>query len=121
LTTRIEDDLIRLTTEELECSEEDIRRAIEIFRVYRKHKNREKQKRKTEQKNLKRSAEIQKEKDTYPERCFCQEEGIDVERSPSDKILRYEPRWNPLMGEFLSPVCECVHCGKEIHEAIYFA
>jgi hypothetical protein len=116
------DEAIRQTANQLNCSIAEVEKAIEIYRVYRGHKGREKQKRKQLKAAQLQAFAIQKEKDAHPKRCFCDEEGIEVQRSPdTDDVVRYEPGYNTLLGEIQIPIYKCPNCGKEYHTKIYFA
>lgn len=108
------------TAQDLNCSIEDVERAIRIYKTYSKFKGQEKQKRKREKERSTEVFVLQQLKDAHPEQCFCDEDGIEVERSrDTDEIIRYEERYRrSIVGELVGPtyqepIYRCPHCGKE--------
>jgi hypothetical protein len=122
-------DAFELAAQELGITRAEVERAVKVYTVYRKHRNRLKEMRYlagVEALNRKQLAEA---KIKYPDKCFCIEEGIDVKRDwKNDKIVRYEkvPEFFPFSytktGRLNDdPVYVCSNCSKEYRVVVAMA
>jgi hypothetical protein len=117
----IESELIQLTAKAAKCSEDEVRKALQMYSIYKKIRQQERQKAKALRREALRNLGIRKLKNAYPDRCFCTEDGIDVKRSVSDEIIGHKKAFSPLRGWFIKPIYACSNCGKEYHETIILA
>jgi hypothetical protein len=107
------------TAKELSLSPAEVERALKVAKAYSKHHQRNKARRIAEREKMLRDRALEELKLAHPERCFCVEEGIDVEHGYDSEVIRYVTRksfsyigvWT---GEYYDdPVYRCSNCGKE--------
>lgn len=99
---------------------EEVIKALEIAKSYDRHYSRFKFARRQERQVFLAKRELEKQKAAHPERCFCIEDGLEVEHDlDTIKVLRVEKRpyyAYPTMeriGDYDEPIYECPRCGKE--------
>ena len=108
------------TAEELNLTSAEVERALKIHAAYARHSKRLSNRRKLERQRFLKKKMLAAEKLHNPERCFCIEDGISVERDAnSDEVIRCETRkfftivgiWTGTYENY--PIYRCKNCGKE--------
>ncbi len=112
---------IELTAKELGLSTEVVERAVRISVVHRKHRKQLRERRRIANAEALNRREIEEAKIREPNRCFCHEEGLEVEHDwKNDLVIRHEKMrsFYPLSftpnGQYYDdPIYQCSRCGKE--------
>ena len=108
---------VEKTAQKLGIPAEDVQAALRVAEVYRSiHGNLKHERR---QRGLEAVAKqrVAEDKRKQPERCFCKEEGLAVERGyEADGIVDYIAMYTPLdhyhKNGWMEPRFRCTNCGK---------
>lgn len=108
----------QITVDQLGCTLEELARADKLMEVYHRNFQRVKYNRKLNAQRAVTKRRIDEEKKKHPNRCFCREEGVDVDRNwESDGILGYITMNSYTItgertGTYQQEVYRCSVCGK---------
>lgn len=109
---------IEETIKRLGIPMDDVVSALKIAAEYEKGRQRLKSDRKEKVKRLQYQQRLAAEKVEHPDRCFCKEDGIEVERKwEEDGIIDYYTTYSYYDFEhkhpYQAPYYKCSNCGKK--------
>ncbi len=112
---------IELTAKEFGISIDDVKHALKISAAHHKHSQKLREQRRLANEEALNRRQLEEAKAASPNRCFCHEEGLEVEHDwKNDLVIRHEKMrsFYPLSftpnGQYYDdPVYQCSRCGKE--------
>lgn len=116
----------QMTIEQLGCSIDDIEKAKKLIDAYEKNVQRVKNDARLKRKQVEYRAWLDHEKELHPDRCYCPEEGVGVERKwEGDGIVEYVTTYSyydyQKQNPYQDPVYRCSNCGKKYRQIVGIA
>lgn len=112
----IEDEAIKGVVAISHLTEDEIKKAIEIYYIYQRQLQSLKDKRQMFHQQALKEYEIIKKEQERPNQCFCREKGLNIIHNPDkDELICYITMrdWRNPTNPYEEPIYKCSNCGKQ--------
>ena len=112
-----DEDALKRAAQQLGISVNDLEKSLKVQAVYERFKRENKTVRRTQREKARQSRELEESKGAHPDWCFCEEDGIEVERNyDTDEVVgQITLHFGPHLPEnaYQENVYKCDRCGKK--------